>query len=454
LKLNKLKKFNHKYGQTRTGKKSGNPKVIGAKVREVAGQRPVVVRGYIPFFLVFALCAGTAGALDFGLAISQTARTSNESGETAFFYSPVLSPWVQGPVGERFSFYLSGRVGFEYTAEFGEDGGRDSGWRDPVALPELDRTELTWIVSPALYLTLGRQRYRDVSGMAASGLFDGLSANFSAWGSRFSAGAYYTGLLYKDTADIIMTTRDKEEHAKPFSLDGSYFASRRVLAAFEWENPGIGPRSSLTLGLLAQFDLNGEDDWFHSQYLSARYGFRVTGSLGLEGTAALGAGESRGNVPVFFAGALGLSWAVPGSWDDSLGLRGIYSSPSAGSRLVPFVPVSSLPQGQVFTPAIGGVSIIRGAYTLRPHRTLSLTTECSYFIRTDTESFQDNREPDKLKGEGYFLGGELYGAASWTPLPDLSLSVGGGAFFPRLGNAFEPEAEIRWKASLGLILSL
>jgi hypothetical protein len=416
-------------------------KTIEARIRSV--------RGYIPLLLVFVFCAGTAGALDFGLALSQTAKTSNETGETAVSYTPVLSPWVQGPLGESFSFYLSGRVGFEYTAEA---GGGEAGWRDPLALPELDRTELTWVVSPVLSMTLGRQRYRDVSGLAASGLFDGASASFSALRSRFSAGAYYSGFLYKDTADIVMTGRDQGEYEKPPALDGSYFASRRVLAAFDWENPGIGPRSSLALGLLAQFDLNGEDDWFHSQYLSARYGLRVTGSFSLEGTAALGVGESQDNVPVFFAGALGLSWVVPGSWDDALVLRGIYSSPSFGDRLISFVPVNSLPQGQVFSPAIGGLSVVKGAYTLRPHRSFSLTAECSYFIRTDTESFEDNR--DNLKGEGYFLGGECYGTASWTPLPDLSLNLGGGAFSPHLGNAFTPDAEIRWKASLGLILSL
>jgi hypothetical protein len=32
--------------------------------------------------------------------------------------------------------------------------------------------------------------------------------------------------------------------------------------------------------------------------------------------------------------------------------------------------------------------------------------------------------------------------------------VGGGAFFPRLGDVFTADAPIRWKVSAGFILSL
>ncbi|MDR1308115.1 MAG: hypothetical protein LBK74_11145 [Treponema sp.] len=183
--------------------------------------------------------------------------------------------------------------------------------------------------------------------------------------------------------------------------------------------------------------------------------------MNLEGAAVLGAGETsgggngdagNGDMTLFFAAALGLGWALPSSWDDTLTLRAVYSSPRTGDRLDSFVPVNALPRGQVFSPAIGGVSAVTLGYTLRPLPTLSLGAEGSYFIRVDTETFQDAR--DRFNGDGYFLGGEVFGTASWTPLPDLALTFGGGAFFPRLGNAFAPDAETRWKAALRLILSL
>jgi hypothetical protein len=411
-----------------------------------------------PYLKLFLCClillrAASAEALDFGLALNQEAKVSNEASDLgpsrdgAFVYTPVVSPWLSASLGKRFSLYISGRVGFEYTADF--EG--NSAWRSPAALPELDRTELSWLVSPSFYFRLGRQRFQDSTGLVAAGLFDGLSAGFSAGGSRFSLGAWYTGLLYKDTADIVMTVRDQDEYEKPFAFDEGYFASRRAMVSFEWEKPGI--RSSLALSVLGQADLNEDDDWLHSQYLSVRYGLRLPAGLELQTDAVFGVGEMENpEWVVFFAGGLELNWALPGALDDRLSLRGLYSSPSQGQRLKSFIPVSSIPRGQVFSPTFSGISVIRGAYTLRPRPALSLTGEASYFIRTDTVSFKDNREP--LKGEGYFLGGECYGTVRWAPLPDLALTAGGGAFFPRLGDAFADNAEIRWKAALGVILSL
>jgi hypothetical protein len=411
-----------------------------------------------PFLRFPALCvflllgALSAEAADFGLVLTQELKASNEAaGSGTFSWLPVFRPWVSGFGGERFSFYISGLAGFEYAADF--EG--DSTWRDPAVLPELGRSEVVWLVSPSVYFRLGRQEYADPSGLAASGLVDGLSGNFSALGGRVSAGCYYTGLLYKNQADIIMSGRDLEEYKKPFALDASYFASRRVLAALGWEQLGLGPASSLSLGLLAQFDVNEGEEAFHSQYLSARYRLRLPAGFSLKGTGALGLGENHGDeTRAFFAGVLTISWTPPGPWEDQALLEGMYSTPSLDQGLGSFVPVNSLPQGQVFSPAIGGISRIRGAYTLGFRRSLFFTAEGTYFIRTDTVSFMDAREPERLEGDGRFLGGELYGAVQWRPLPDLAVSIGGGVFVPRLGNAFSPETELRWKAAAGLILSL
>jgi hypothetical protein len=34
------------------------------------------------------------------------------------------------------------------------------------------------------------------------------------------------------------------------------------------------------------------------------------------------------------------------------------------------------------------------------------------------------------------------------------VTLGGGAFFPGLGDVFEPDAPVRWKVSAGFIFSL
>jgi hypothetical protein len=48
---------------------------------------------------------------------------------------------------------------------------------------------------------------------------------------------------------------------------------------------------------------------------------------------------------------------------------------------------------------------------------------------------------------------EVYGAVLWNPLPDTAVTLGGGVFFPGAGDAFTADADIRWKAAAGLILS-
>jgi hypothetical protein len=400
---------------------------------------------------LFLFLAGAAGALDFGMVLNQEAKASNEiagSGKTVnpgFFYTPVLRPWVSGPLGSRLNLYLSGSLSFDYEKDR---------WRAPAALPQLDRSELTWLVSPALSFTLGRQHLEDPSTLAASGLFDGLSGNFSAGGGRFTAGAYYSGFLYKKQADILMTGRDQSGYAQAISSAADYFASRRVLASFKWENPGLGPSSSLALGLLGQFDLNEGDDRLHSQFFSYRFGQRLPGGFSIERAFSLGMEEKQGELfRVALAGLVRVNWLIPEGLDDRLGFRVVYSSHDFNERLGPFIPVNSLPQGQVFSPAIGSMVVFKLDYSLRILQTLSLGAEGSYFIRLDTQTFRDNGEPDALKDTGNFLGGEFFGTAFWTPLPDVALTFGGGAFFPRLGNAFIPEAKIRWKTVLGLILS-
>jgi hypothetical protein len=399
--------------------------------------------------------AGSAGALDYGLAVSQEAKVSTENadgtgaaegtGEPGFFYTPVLRPWASASLGEGLSLYLSGDISLEYEK---------TAWRAPVVLPELNRTELTWLVSPTLGFTLGRQYFQDLSGLAVSGLFDGLNGTFSAGGSRFSAGAYYSGLLYKKQADILMTGSDNQEYATPVSSEGGYFASRRVLTSFKWEKPDFKPSSSLSMGLLAQFDVNGNDDWLHSQYFSYRLIQHMPWGLSMERAFTLSMAEKQGEpFRVGIAGIVNFHWLTPGSLDDKLTLRAAYSSHAFNERLGPFTSISSIAQGQVFSPSIASLIILKLNYNLRPLQALSLNLEGSYFFRIDNSTFQDNWEPETLTGSGACLGGEFFLTALWMPLPDLALSFGGGAFLPRLGNSFTADAHVRWKTSLGLILS-
>jgi hypothetical protein len=47
----------------------------------------------------------------------------------------------------------------------------------------------------------------------------------------------------------------------------------------------------------------------------------------------------------------------------------------------------------------------------------------------------------------------MYGGLTWAPVSDIAFTLGGGVFFPQLGNAFAEDASRRWRVSLETILS-
>jgi hypothetical protein len=342
---------------------------------------------------------------------------------------------------EKLGFYLSGKAAFEYGHE---------DWVWPV-LFELERTELSFHPAQAVNLSLGRVQYGDTGGMIASGLFDGLYGSFGLGRVRLSGGVLYTGFLYKETAEIIMTLDDEEQYAKPLDYGNPdhYFASRRLLLPAGLEFSDISSRLSLRIDGIAQFDLNGEATALHTQYLEIRLGIEVLDSLRFDvtGIGALGEGEETWG---HLAGALGADWDVPGGLRDMVSGELRWGGGAVNEKLRAFTPVSRIAQGTIFTPVQAGLLTARSFYTVRPFRRLSVSAGGIVFWRSDLETFRD-AELDRGSKER-FLGGELYGQAAWGIQSALRLSCGGGVFFP--GGAFVEDAGIRWKITGGIILSM
>ncbi|MDR1058007.1 MAG: hypothetical protein LBL43_00515 [Treponema sp.] len=395
-------------------------------------------------FFAFVLAAGKAAALDFGLVLSPGGEyVSDTAGEGAGF-TGTLTPWFSAALGDTVSLYLSGKLGFEYEYEH-------QAWAAPF-LVELDRTELSFRPARRVYLNLGRQRVQDGGGMILSGLFDGLSGSFGLGGGRLSLGAFYTGFLYKKSAEILMTAEDRDRYGAALDygdLD-SYFASRRVLVSSGIEVPEPGSRLSLALEGLAQFDLNGEGA-YHSQYLEARAGIEAAESLRFTVTGIGALGEQEGqDVRAQFAAALGADWDVPGTLKDMVQGELRWGSGEVNRRIGAFRPVNGISQGTVFSAALGGVMNTRLSYTARPEEGFSFSLGAACFWRTDVETLSD-AELDGASGKR-FLGTEASGSLVWAVQSALRVTAGGGAFFP--GGAFVKDAKIRWKVNGGLALSL
>jgi hypothetical protein len=260
-------------------------------------------------------------------------------------------------------------------------------------------------------------------------------------------GAFYTGLLYKETAEILMTPSDVEAYIDK----DSYFASRRILFSLGAEFPALTPRSSLAANALAQFDVNNNVTSVHTQYLSAKYTHLVMETLSLTGALALGLAENQADTSAHFAFVTGADWEVPGALRDMFRGEIRWSTGAVNENITAFTPVTSIPQGQVFSPTLSGLMTVKGKYITRFHKNFSASAEGTYFIRTDGETLSG---ADLPPSSGRLLGGELYGALSWAPVSDFMATIGGGFFFPGMGNVFVPDAPIRWKITAGLVLSL
>jgi hypothetical protein len=325
----------------------------------------------------------------------------------------------------------------------------------PPILAELGRFEISWQPLPNVNLEAGRVRYKDPAGFIAAGLFDGLNGSLVLGGIRLSAGAFYTGLLYKETAKIVMTEGDAENYVTPleYSDPDSYFASRRIVVSAGAEFPDLTPRTTLALNLLAQFDLNPESDnpSLHTQYFSARYTAQLLDTLSVTASLVAAQAEIEDTASLQFAAGAAADWDVPGNLRDSLHGEIRWSSGQVNDTVTAFAPISSIAQGQIFNPRLSAVMVLTAKYTARLHQTVSASAEGTYFVRTDGETLVGSEYP---ASSSRLLGGELYGGVLWAPMSDLVVTAGGGAFFPGWGDVFVSDAPLRWKLRAALIVSL
>jgi hypothetical protein len=394
--------------------------------------------------LIFFITAAAFSA-DFGLTLGTEGEYAGGLAAEGFSFTGNLSPWFSAAPAETINVYVSGKMTFEYGESQEPQGSY---------FFEVERTEMNLRPVPGFFLTLGRLRFQDNAGLVASGLFDGAEGSLNLGVCRLSLGAFYTGLLYKETAKIIMTPSDLERYGKPLDTEGleGYFASRRVLLALTGEFPDLMPWAGLTAQVIAQFDINDASDFLNSQYLEFRFAGELAdslyGNLGGAGELAQGPDEGWGSMAAF----TGVDWELPGAFQDLFSAEFLWTAGRADNTIRAFTPVSGKNAGRVFDAGIGALMRTGLSYHARPLSDFSFEVGAAYFIRADLETLGD---PD-LDGDSSsrLLGGEVYGSLVWAPDPAFRLSAECGAFFPGLGGAYREDAPVKWKANLGLIVSL
>jgi hypothetical protein len=211
----------------------------------------------------------------------------------------------------------------------------------------------------------------------------------------------------------------------------------------------LGEFNTLSLEALAQFDFNGDDEALHSQYGEIQAEFFPASKLGVTAGVLFETMENGNGTFTAALGAMGrLKTELPGSLNDGLALAIKFSSGQWNDAFTAFTPLSSPAQGMIFSEPLSGLALVSADYTAGLPGALFVDSAVRYFIRT----FNGNN--GAAEDEGYMYGAELYASLAWQPLDDLRLSLGGGLFFPGLGNIYPAGSGTAWKITAALALSL
>ncbi|GHV91288.1 hypothetical protein AGMMS50268_17910 [Spirochaetia bacterium] len=380
--------------------------------------------------------SGSVSGAAFLQLLSELLSYSGGAKAGAFAYTGTAIPWFAAPVGDKADIYLSAGISAELENE---------AWK-PV--PDVHRFEFIYNPNPVMRFEIGRVPFSENLSWVYAGLFDGLAARSTLGGGNLSAGAFYTGLLNKKTAYIVMSPEDRQAY---YDRD-VYFSSRRLVLGANWEKTSIfDTRNTLFLSALGQFDLNGKDTKIHSQYLEARFDIPLRSSFNIKAGGVVELMEQDRRSTAAFGFSLDLAWLPPSTWQDSLTLGGRFSSGKWNDSIGAFVPITAQAQGRVLRPELTGVAFLQGVYTARFHSAASADLFAAYFFRTDETSYSDPGRD--ISARSSLLGGELYGSLSWMPLSDVLVSGGGGVFLPQTGKYFKDDAGLKYRITLELVLS-
>jgi len=296
--------------------------------------------------------------------------------------------------------------------------------------------------------------YSDSLGYIANNLFDGVQVSFLTRNGNFRAGAWYTGLLYKERAAITMTDNELKSGKKGVDYKdfvNTYFAPRRVLTAFEYDHPSIGGYLSLKTSVLAQFDAS--DEKLHSQYFTAVLSFPVK-FLIFDTGGCFELIEYNGGIKPAFAADIGITFILPTKLEKHITLSARYASGVSEDETVgAFLPITTVSQGELVEAKFSGLTLLSLDYTGRLSKSTSMNMAFTYFIRNDLGTYRHYPTTEENVEDGFFLGAEIFARFVWNISSGIRLNLGSGVFLPALGDV-SPEADVLWRIKLNLVLSI
>ena len=363
--------------------------------------------------LLIVLCT-LLTAFDFELVLDQTADYVNTKDDDTFGLEGSFVAKVSGLLSHNGNYIVSMGISNE-----------DDPW---AVIPELIEAGLFFGFNAGNFC-IGRTYYQDPLGFIVNGYFDGAQVSYDTSVGIFSAGALYTGLINKKRANIEMTEQEQLHNISAIKYDdfaNTYFAPNRAVVALEWAHPLVTQHLRLGASFLGQFDFT--DEKLDSQYIIAKITMPFRGfSFDLGGCFSLiqHSGESEAAI----AAQAGLNWYTQ---KQGISFLARYSGGNNGS-FVPFLPVTTVTQGNVYEAKLTGLTMFSLDYNVRLGHNL--------FFNISPACFIDNYDSD-----GGLLGTEIYGKLNWSPFTDIMLGLGGGVFINQ-------DDDNIWKIELSFVVS-
>jgi hypothetical protein len=400
--------------------------------------------------MLFLTAASYASEL--GFLLYQDVRSENLTVDTELYKVPVheytysgkFSAWYSRRAGRNSSFFIQGSLDMKNETLIAASDAL-------MVTVELDRLEYSFMLGDIFFANIGRVPFRDFLGFAADGNFDGANVVFNSGNHTFSGGVFYTGLLYKETAKILMSDADREDY-----INNSYFAPKHYLFSVGYNYSR--PKFELGLNILRQADIH-KDVLLQSVYALEKFSFRPTENININFNTAMGIIIQLDGFQLGFAPSLSVFYMLNGIFPGRLGFECVWYSGNLNNKKE--MPVITRKQiGYIYDPELTNLFSFKAQYLAGLTKSFSFETSLAFFFRTSTNlipnywfysEFENSANTDK-----YLLGEEFVFTVLCSPVSDISFNIGTGLFFPGSGmnSVYSEISPVRWDIRLGLLLSL
>jgi len=396
------------------------------------------VKKFVLFAAVFA-AAASLGALDFGMVLGQTALFKGViDKDTEEFvletgYAATLTPRLSFSIGNSMELFFAARLNYDYVEA-------------PYLVPELLRAEFLYHTDRAR-LAVGRMQYTAPFEYVADSSFDGVRADTATMWGNFYYGLWFTGLLYKKSANIIITDDDAFNYMTPVDYGNfvdTYFASRRLVSAFGWENPAVAGIINAKAAIAGQYDLNnlfGRDtSYMSSLYFMGRFTVPF-GNFSFELGGLYQIAVSDLETGSGFTWDVSVNYYLHTKFPTRFTFSGYFSLDDGRDTLPNLVPINTKTFGMIADASPSGIAAFSFDYAVRINSAVSVSAGTMYYVRSSVLNAASQAGINSFR----LIENEIYAQAVWSPLSDFQMSLGGG---------LDISSDPKWKIKLGMILAL